>query len=85
MPEISRFLGLVIGMFYNDHGVAHFHVVYGEHEATVEIESGRLHGELPTRARSLALEWNRAHRSELLEDWRLARAGEPLLRIPPLE
>jgi hypothetical protein len=44
MPEISRFLGIVIGMFYNEHGVAHFHAVYGEHEVTIEIESERVHG-----------------------------------------
>jgi hypothetical protein len=41
MPEISRFLGIVIGMFFNEHGVPHFHTVYGEHEATIEIESER--------------------------------------------
>lgn len=85
MPEISRFLGMVIGMFYNERGVAHFHAVYGEHEATIEIESERVHGYLPGRALALALEWTRLHRSELLEDWRRARAGEPLVRIPPLE
>ena len=40
VPEISRFLGIVIGMFYNEHGPAHFHAVYGEHEATVESRAG---------------------------------------------
>lgn len=85
MPEISRFLGIVIGMFYNEHGVPHFHAVYGEYEATIEIESERIHGRLPPRAQALALEWMRLHRAELLEDWRRARAGEPLVRIPPLE
>ena len=44
MPEISRFSGIVIGMLYNEHGVAHFHALYGEHEATIEIESERVHG-----------------------------------------
>lgn len=85
MPEISRFLGIVIGMFYNEHGVPHFHAVYGEHEATVEIESERIHGVLPRRALALVLEWNRLHRTELLEAWHRARASEPLGRIPPLE
>ena len=85
MPEISRFFGIVIGMFYNEHGVPHFHAVYGENEATVEIESERLHGELPRRAEGLVLEWARLHHAELLENWRRARAGEPLKRIPPLE
>jgi hypothetical protein len=48
MPEISRFLGIVIGMFYSEHGVGHFHAVYGEHEITVELESGTI--EFPPRA-----------------------------------
>jgi serine/threonine protein kinase len=53
MPEISRFLGIVIGMFFNEHGVPHFHAVYGEHEATIEIESERVHGHLPRRVLAL--------------------------------
>jgi hypothetical protein len=85
MPEISRFLGIVIGMFYNEHGVAHFHAVYGEHEATVEIESERIHGALPPRVLALTLEWTRLHRTELLENWQRARGGEPLSRVAPLE
>ena len=85
MPEISRFLGIVIGMLFIEYGAPNFHVVYGEHEATIEIDTERVHGYLPARICALALEWSRAHRSELHEDWRLARAGEPLRRIPPLE
>jgi hypothetical protein len=85
MPEISRFLGIVIGMFYSEHGVPHFHAVYGEHEVSVEIESGRVHGHFPPRALGLVLEWSRLHRQELLDDWERARAGQPLRRIAPLE
>jgi Domain of unknown function (DUF4160) len=44
MPELSRFLGIVIGMFYREHGVPHFHAVYGEYEISVEVESRRIHG-----------------------------------------
>jgi hypothetical protein len=85
MPEISRFLGIVIGMFYSEHGAPHFHAVYGEHEVSVEIETGRVHGSFPPRARGLVLEWSRLHRQELLDDWERARAGQPLRRIAPLE
>ena len=85
MPEISRFLGIVIGMFYREHGVPHFHAVYGEHEVSVEIETGRVHGHFPSRAFGLVLEWSRLHRQELLDDWERARAGQPLRRIAPLE
>jgi hypothetical protein len=85
MPEISRFLGIVIGMFYSEHGVPHFHAVYGEHEASIEIESGVIHGEFPPRALRLVLEWAELHKAELLENWELARQGQPLKRIAPLE
>ena len=85
MPEISRFLGVVIGMFYSAHGVPHFHAVYGEYEASIVIESERVHGALPRRALALVLEWNRLHRQELLDNWERARAGQPLNRIAPLE
>jgi len=71
--------------FYNEHGVAHFHAVYGDHEATIEIETERVHGHFPPRALALTLEWTRLHRAELLEDWRRARRGESLVRIAPLE
>jgi hypothetical protein len=85
MPEISRFLGIVIGMFFNEHGPPHFHAVYGEHKITVEIESGHVQGEFPTRARRLVLEWASLHRQELVANWERARRREPLTRIEPLE
>ncbi len=85
MPEISRFLGIVIGMFYSEHGVAHFHAVYGEHEISVEIESRTVHGEFPERALRLVLEWANLHEQELIENWQLARQGQPLKRVAPLE
>ncbi len=85
MPEISRFLGIVIGMFYREHGVAHFHAVYGEHEISVEVESGAVHGSFPPRALRHVLEWAALHKAELLTNWELAREGKPLNRIAPLE
>jgi len=85
VPEICRFLGVVIGMFFNEHGVPHFHAVYGEHEVTVEVETGTVHGEFPPRVLGLVLEWAELHKAELLEDWLLARQGRPLNRIAPLE
>ncbi len=85
MPEISRFLGIVIGMFFNEHGVPHFHAVYGEHEVTVEVESGVVHGTFPPRALRLVLEWRDLHKQELFDNWRLARLGQPPSRIAPLE
>jgi hypothetical protein len=85
MPEISRFLGIVIGMFFSEHGVPHFHAVYGEYKITVEIESGKVRGEFPPRAQRLVLEWAELHKPELLENWERARLRQPLERIEPLE
>jgi hypothetical protein len=72
-------------MYYDDHGVPHFHAAYGEDEASIGIDSATLlGGELPTRALRLVLEWAGLHREELLEDWVLARNRKPLRRIDPL-
>ena len=57
MPEISRFLGIVIGMFYRDHAPPHFHATYGEFAVTVVIRTGKINGTFPKRARRLVLEW----------------------------
>ena len=84
--ELSRFFGIVIRMFYNDHEPAHFHAVYREHEALVEIDTLALYrGALPRRAMALVLEWPALHRSELRKCWERARAGETVLPIEPLE
>jgi hypothetical protein len=86
MPEISRFFGVIIKMFYNDHLPAHFHAEYGEHEALIEIDTlGLYRGELPRRALALVLEWAALHRAELKRDWDLARDGRSPERIAPLE
>ena len=85
MPELSRFLGIIIAMYYRDHGPAHFHAVYGEYEATIEVETRIVNGTLPRRALAHVQEWRLMHRGELLEAWLLARASKPLPRIEPLE
>jgi hypothetical protein len=86
MPEISRFFGIIIRMFYSDHDPAHFHAFYGEHEALIEIETLSVYrGSLPRRALALVLEWAEAHRLELRQDWQRARAGEVLAPIAPLD
>jgi len=86
MPEISRFFGMVIAMFYNDHAPPHFHVRYGEHKAIMTIETPvMMEGLLPPRALGLVTEWATLHREELLEDWALAEKRAPLKKIKPLE
>jgi hypothetical protein len=86
MPEISRFFGIVIKMFFSDHSPPHFHAEYADHEALVTIETLEvLRGELPLTALALVLEWSAAHRDELRADWHRARSGQPLEPIEPLE
>lgn len=85
MPELARFLGIVIAMYYNDHAPPHFHARYGAYEVTVRIGDGVVEGRFPRRALSLVLEWYSLHQAELLEDWNLARERRPLRRIDPLE
>jgi hypothetical protein len=85
MPEISRFLGIVIRMYYRDHPPPHFHAEYGEFEIEVEIDSGSIGGRFPRRALKAVIEWYELHRSELLENWRRAEQRVPLNPIDPLE
>lgn len=86
MPEICRFLGIVVGMFYNEHRPPHFHAKYGEYEIVVKIETGEvMQGYFPSRALGLVREWHTLHKDELLEDWRLAEFRKPLKKIDPLE
>ena len=86
MPEVSRFFGIVIRFYYNDHEPAHLHAIYGEHEALIEIDSlAVLRGELPRRALALVLEWAALHREELRTNWENARLGVPPANIAPLD
>ena len=85
MPELSRFYGIIIGMYYDDHPPPHFHVRYGEHQAKIEIETlAVLQGVLPGRALGLVVEWASQHRNELLDRWSATENREELLRIQPL-
>jgi hypothetical protein len=86
MPEICRFLGIVIRMYFFDHEPPHFHASYGGTEAQVRIRPvGLLDGSLPPRVLALVVEWASLHEVELFENWRRLHADEPAIRIAPLE
>ena len=85
MPEISRFLGIVITMYWDDHSPAHFHARYSDYRIKVRIADGVVEGRFPRRALGHVLEWYELHKTELEEDWRLARERVPLKPIPGLE
>ncbi|MFN8490312.1 MAG: DUF4160 domain-containing protein [Caldilineaceae bacterium] len=86
MPDVSRFFGIIIYMYHNDHLPPHFHAEYGEHEAIYAIETLELlRGRLPRRANAMVIEWAAVHRAQLRENWQLARQGLPLRDIDALD
>ena len=88
MPTISMFYGILILMYYYDnkkHSKPHIHAEFGEHQATISIEDGELlGGNLPKAKMKLVQAWIEIHREDLLANWSLAVAGEPVFRIDPL-
>jgi hypothetical protein len=85
MPEICRFYGIIIRMYFNDHTPPHFHAQYGNHDAIVDIEKlSVISGALPPRALGLVMEWSALHQTELRDRWARARNLEPLDPIDPL-
>ena len=86
MPRISAYYGIAIYMYFRDHAPPHFHAIYGEHEALVEIESGDIYqGSLPKTALRLVMAWRDQHLAELRENWTRAGQQLPLLPIDPLD
>jgi hypothetical protein len=85
MPEISRFLGIIIRMYFREHIPPHFHAEYGEYEITVDIETGVVNGKFPRRALSAVLDWYVIHKKELMANWNAAIERKPLTKIEPLE
>lgn len=85
MPEIARFLGILILMHFREHNPPHFHVEYNEFEATLTIQPlSLLDGKLPPRVLSLVIEWASEHQQELLENWNSLRTTGAFHRIAPL-
>jgi hypothetical protein len=81
MPEISRFLGIVISMYFDEHNPPHFHVQYNDYRASMDINSlNIIAGSLPARVRGLVAEWAELHRDELLSMW----VRKEFHRIQPL-
>ncbi len=89
MPTISMFYGILILMYYYDnkkHNMPHIHAEYAEYEVTIAIEDGSiLGGSLPPAKMKLVQAWIEIHSEDLLADWKLAVAGEPVFKIKPLQ
>ncbi len=82
MPEVSRFHGIIIRMYYDDRHQPHFHAYYGEYAALYSIDPPALYeGAMPRRQQNIILGWAEVHQSELLENWERARRGDLPLRV----
>lgn len=85
MPELSRFYGMVIRMYFDDHQPPHFHAYYGDAETLIAVHTlAVLSGRFPPRALGLVMEWAALHQDELLEAWERARRQQPPGKIAPL-
>jgi len=85
MPEISRFLGIVISLYFDDHNPPHIHVDYNEDAALISIKDlSVLSGNLSPRVLGLVIEWVQLHREELLENWNMIQNTGKYFRIEPL-
>jgi hypothetical protein len=85
MPEISRFYGILIKMYFNEHNPPHFHAEYQGYKAIITIKKGIVEGKMPKRALNLIFEWLDLHQEELLEVWnKIEKTGE-FDKIEPLD
>lgn len=85
MPEICRFYGILIKMYFGDHNPPHFHAEYGSSQAVIDIHTlAVIAGKLPPRATGLVMEWASQHQRELRECWNRASQLEAPGKIEPL-
>jgi len=85
MPELSRFLGIAILMYFDDHNPPHFHVRYNDFRALISIKDLLLlEGELPPRVLGLVMEWAGSHKKELMDNWNMMQETGKCFKIEPL-
>ena len=86
MPEICRFFGIIIRMYFDDHAPPHFHAEYNEFEIQVQIEPLTiLKGKFPPRALGFVLEWASKHQQDLMNAWKAGQETGRFQKITPLE
>lgn len=85
MPEISRFFGIIIKMYFDEHNPPHFHAEFGEYRSTFSIETGQMiQGDFPPKKAALVTAWAIIHKVELEKNWHLMTEGVTGLKIKPL-
>jgi hypothetical protein len=85
MPEISRFYGIIIKIYFSEHNPPHFHAEYGEYKVVVDLENDVIKGFMPNRALKLLIEWTDLHKDELIENWQQCRNEKSPKKIEPLK
>jgi hypothetical protein len=82
MPVITKFYGIIIKMYFNDHGKPHFHALYNEFNGVFQIEDLKMiEGDLPNKAKELVTEWGRLYKNDLLEMWKT----QEMKKLPGIE
>jgi hypothetical protein len=85
MPEISRFLGIIIKMFFDDHAPPHLHAYYQNSMATFSIKTGQMiDGKFPPKQAAFVTAWTLLHQKELMDNWKALIAGKGARKIEPL-
>jgi hypothetical protein len=85
MPELSRFMGISIAIYFRDHNPPHFHAIYNEYDIEIEIKNFTvLDGKLPARILGLVMEWAELHKEELMDNWNLIQETGKFRKILPL-
>lgn len=72
----------MIKVFFGDHPPPHFHAIYGEYNALIDIESlVIIEGDLPSRAQKMVEEWAGLYQKDLLDMWN----RQEFRKLPPLK
>ena len=86
MPEVSRFFGIIIRMFYHKHSPPHLHAEYARNKVVLDFQGNILRGNIGSRtALRIVRDWIDLHTAELMENWELAKSGEEIRKIAPLD
>ena len=85
MAELSRFYGIIISMFGNEHNPPHLHIKYGRYRAVFIMKKGLIKGEIPISVMKKVMEWVDIHQDELVQNWELLQNGMEVKKIEPLK
>ena len=85
MPEISKFFGIIVSLYWRDHNPPHIHFTYGEYECSISVLDRVVDGKAPSKVIAKVNEWMDLHEDEILSRWEKAQKGEKIDRIEPLK